>query len=151
MERQLTGKPALPEIIEAATDEEILKTFEVMSQLHPHLDQSDYLRRIRELMGVQGYRLVSLYVGSAPTVVAGFRLVDTLFAGRTLHVDDFVTFKDARSLGYGAKLLEWLRIEAKLNNCRHFESISKITHEDAHRFYVREGFDANGFSFRKTL
>ena len=45
--------------------------------------------------------------------VAGYRLLESLYAGRHYYVDDLVTDAEARSSGYGGILFDWLVAEAR--------------------------------------
>ena len=83
--------------------------------------------------------------------LALFRQVRTTFSGKRFYVDDLVTDEAARSKGTGAKLIRWLEAEA-LATGSETVALESATHRvRAHRFYLREGFDIIGFSFRKVL
>jgi hypothetical protein len=42
----------------AASDEQILATYDVMSQLRPHISVSEYVRTVRMQQAESGYQLV---------------------------------------------------------------------------------------------
>lgn len=48
-------------------------------------------------------RVAFLEVDGEPRSVAEFRVMEKLWTGRILHVDDLVTDEAARSRGYGAR------------------------------------------------
>jgi hypothetical protein len=83
------------------TDAEIAATFPVMAQLRPHLTAETYVARIRGLMASDGFRLACLSEDGAPRAVAGYRILDMLYCGRLLSVDDLVSDEAARSGGQG--------------------------------------------------
>ena len=124
----------------AATDDAIDQTFEVMSQLRPHLDQADYLATVRHLMQTEGYALAALRDEGDVRAVAGYRVITMLYRGRILVIDDLATDAAFRSRGYGAELLGWLRDEARRRDCVEIQLISRLVRKDAHRFYLRHGF-----------
>ncbi|KQV55945.1 MULTISPECIES: GNAT family N-acetyltransferase [unclassified Caulobacter] len=134
-----------------ATDAEILATFEVMAHLRPMLDRETYVARIRQLIASDGYRLTALSEDGTVRAVAGWRLLDMLYCGRFLSIDDLVSDPAARSKGHGKALLDWLKAEARREGCGHLELISNVVREGAHRFYFREGLAVDAFHFRVKL
>lgn len=135
----------------AETDEQIAATWDVMRQLRPQLSRDEYVPRVRELMASDGYRLAALWVDGEVRAVAGFRFMDMLYCGRLLYLDDLVSDERARSRGYGRSLLEWLKEEGRREGCAELQLISRVTREQAHRFYFREGFGIECFHFRTRL
>ena len=135
----------------AESDEEIAATFDVMRQLRTHLTHERYVPHVRDLMESDGFRLAFLTDEGEVRAVAGFRLMNMLYCGRLLYVDDLVTDERVRSRGYGARLLDWLKAEGKRQGCAELQLISRVTREDAHRFYFREGLGIECFHFRIKL
>jgi GNAT superfamily N-acetyltransferase len=131
-----------------ATDAEILATFEVMHHLRPMLTRETYVARIREMMETQDYRLSAVVEDGVVRAVAGWRVLDMLYCGRFLSVDDLVSDPDGRSKGHGKALLDWLKDEARRQGCGHLELISNVVRERAHAFYFREGLAVDAFHFR---
>lgn len=131
----------------AATDEELKATWPVMRQLRPHLSESDYVVMARA-MAAEGYRVAAGRADGRVVVVAGYRFMTMLYAGRLLYLDDLVTDEAARSHGYGKAMLDWLKQQARANGCAELQLISHVKREDAHRFYFREGFGIECFEFR---
>ena len=138
-------------IILAQTDAEILATFEVMAQLRPHLARDTYVARIRALMASDGFRLVYEAQDGVARAVAGYRVLDMLYCGRFLSVDDLVADDRLRSRGHGKALMDWLKAEGRREGCGHLELISNVVREAAHRFYFREGLTVDAFHFRVKL
>jgi GNAT superfamily N-acetyltransferase len=134
----------------AGTDEDIARTFDVMSQLRPELSRDSYVARIRDLMASDGFRLAYLEEDEV-RCVAGYRFLEMLYCGRILSVDDLVSDADARSHGYGARMLHWLKAEARKAECNELQLISRVTREQAHRFYFREGLGIDCYHFRCLL
>ncbi|HEX8392539.1 MAG TPA: GNAT family N-acetyltransferase [Longimicrobium sp.] len=136
----------------AETDEQIQATWAVMRQLRPHLPAGGaYLARVREMMASEGFRLAAALEDGEVRAVAGYRMLDTLFYGRVLWVDDLVADEAARSRGLGSRLLAWLCDRARREGCTELQLISGVHRERAHRFYFREGLGMNCFHFRKRL
>jgi GNAT superfamily N-acetyltransferase len=135
----------------ADTDAEIAATFDVMRQLRPHLDRGDYVARIRQLMASDGLRVLALHDDGVVRAVAAYRLMDMLYLGKLMYVDDLVTDASVRSRGYGSRMVARLREEALALGCREIQLISRTVREQAHRFYFREGFGIECFHFRMPL
>lgn len=130
----------------ARTDSEIARCFAVMVQLRPHLVEADFVARVRR-MQPEGFHLAFLEADRAVRAVAGYRYHEKLFSGRTLYVDDLVTDTTQRSQGHGARLLGWLREEARARDCVLLELDSGVQRFEAHRFYFRERMHVSAYHF----
>jgi GNAT superfamily N-acetyltransferase len=135
----------------AETDEQIAATFEVMRQLRPHLSRDEYVPLVRGLMESDRFRLAALADEGQVRAVAGYRIMSMLYCGRLLYLDDLVTDERTRSRGYGKQLLDWLKEEGRREGCSELQLISRVTREQAHRFYFREGLGIECFQFRTRL
>jgi GNAT superfamily N-acetyltransferase len=138
------------QIIELATDAEILSAREVMRQLRSGTAEDDYLATVRRMMD-GGYRQVALMEAGVVRAVAGFRIFEMFYVGRLLYVDDLNTDERVRSRGHGRALLDWLKSEARANGCAELHLDSGVQRASAHRFYFREGLSVNCFHFRCSL
>ncbi len=138
-------------ITHAETDDQIAATFDVMLQLRPDLERSQYVSIIRSLMASDGLRLLALSSENAVRAVATYRVMRMLYCGSLLYIDDLVADESVRSRGYGAQLIARLKDEGRALNCSEIQLISRVTREQAHRFYFREGFGIECFHFRTKL
>lgn len=139
------------DIAHAETDEQIAATFEVMQQLRPHLSRDQYLPLIRSLMASDGLKLLVLREAGQVRALAAYRVMNMLYCGSLLYIDDLVVDERARSRGYGAQLIARLKDEGRALGCSEIQLISRVTREQAHRFYFREGFGIECFHFRSKL
>lgn len=137
-------------IIECKSDLEILATYEVMSQLRPHIVQDDYLDMVREMEG-QGGRLIAAMDGEQVIGCAFFRQEVRLYTGPLFYVDDLVTDENTRSKGVGHALLDWVEKEAKVKGIEIIALDSGAQRSQAHKFYFREGFTITSFNFKKAV
>jgi len=138
-------------IEQAESDEQLAATFEVMRQLRTHLVEEEYVPLIRSLMASDGFRVAFLTDECEVRAVAGYRIMNMLYCGRLLYVDDLVSDERVRSRGYGARLLDWLKDEGRRLDCVELQLISRVIREQAHRFYFREGLGIECFQFRVRL
>jgi GNAT superfamily N-acetyltransferase len=134
----------------AETDDEIAGCFPVLVQLRPHLRREEFLSRARA-QEREGFRLAFLADEGGVRSVAGFRLMNFLFSGRTLYVDDLVSEEQHRSRGYGAALFDWLVEHARRAGCERFSLDSGTQRVDAHRFYLRKRMRIASFHFDLPL
>ncbi len=141
----------LPSIARAETDSEIAACFPVMVQLRPHLRSDDFVTTVRRMMK-EGFLLARrVDANGAVRAVAGYRIQEKLYSGRTLYVDDLITDQASRSQGHGAALLQWLVAEARTAGCDLFDLDSGVQRRDAHRFYFRERMHIAGYHFELPL
>jgi GNAT superfamily N-acetyltransferase len=138
-------------VARVSTDAEILATRDVMRQLRPQLSPDAYLSTIRRLERTDGYRLAVSADGSDVRAVAGYRIMELLWCGRVLYVDDLSTDERHRSQGHGKTLVDWLTEEARSLGCVELHLDSGVQREAAHRFYFREGFAIRAYHFRRAL
>lgn len=139
------------DIAHAETDDQIAATFEVMQQLRPHLEKAHYVPMIRSLMASDGLKLLVLSEGNVVRAVASYRVMNMLYCGSLIYIDDLVADERVRSRGHGAKLIASLKDIGRSLGCSEIQLISRVTREQAHRFYFREGFGIECFHFRTRL
>lgn len=120
----------------AETVDEVARCFEVMRELRTHLaTNAEFVARVQRQQE-EGYRLAWLEAEGTVRAVAGYRVFDLLFSGRTLYVDDLVTRAVDRSTGFGGQLFDWLVAEARREKCNELTLDSGVQRFDAHRFYL---------------
>lgn len=142
---------AAARIAAAETADDIARCFEVMRELRTHLTTlEEFLERVQR-QEKEGYRLVYLEAGGAVRAVAGYRVFDLLFSGRTLYVDDLVTRAEDRSLGFGGRLFDWLVAEARREKCAEFTLDSGVQRFAAHRFYLLKRMEITAHHFTLAL
>ncbi len=134
----------------ARSDAEIAACYPVMAQLRPHIAAEDFVPRVRRQMS-QGYELAVLSADGRPAAVAGFRVLEYLFSGVTLYVDDLVTDSAHRSKGYGEDLLSWLTEHGIGRGCLSLQLDSGVQRYDAHRFYLTQRMRISSHHFALDL
>jgi GNAT superfamily N-acetyltransferase len=137
-----------PAIADSPVD--ILRCVDVMRQLRPQVDAQDFPRRVA-LQRAQGYQLAFTEVQGAVVAVGGFRIIDMLFSGKTMYVDDLVTDEAQRSQGLGSEMLGWLVELAKASGCETFSLDSGVQRHRAHGFYFDFGMHISSFHFELRI
>lgn len=118
------------------TEEEIARCHAVMQELRTHLaDRAEFVAQVRRQQR-EGFALAFLQAEGEVRAVAGFRVMELLFSGKTLYVDDLVTRESDRSRGFGGELFDWLVAHARAQGCDAFSLDSGVQRFDAHRFYL---------------
>ena len=114
----------------------------ILRQLRPDLAEKTVLPRLREIAGVNGYRLHVGIDGSGQVVaVAGARPYDGLSRGPHLLIDDLVVDAARRGEGFGRAMLDGLFAEAREQG---LPKILLDASHDARGFYERLGFAFRG-------
>jgi GNAT superfamily N-acetyltransferase len=143
-------KPPLWRIALAITPEQVGRCSSVMRELRPHIKAVDFAARVLDQQ-TEGYQLAFLELDGVVRSVAGFRIFNLLFSGRTLYIDDLVTHDSDRSRGFGAALFDWLVEHAKAQACEHLTLDSGVQRFAAHRFYLNCGMDITSHHFDLKL
>ena len=138
--------PDATRIFLAETDAELTRCFPVMVQLRPKLAPDEFLARCRR-QSAQGYRIAALESGGAIRSLAGFRLLEMLYSGPQLYIDDLITDAAARSQQHGDQLFAWVRDYAVAKGCAQLHLDSGVHRADAHRFYFRQRMFIDDFHF----
>ena len=130
--------------------------WEAMRELRPHIgDAGEFAARIDDVQRPGGYRLFAAFEHGrdSAAAVAGFRVLETLYAGRMLYIDDLSTLPSARGRGYAKALLERLDEEARSLGCDWLQLDSGVGPErhDAHRLYMRHRMAIVSHHFGKQL
>jgi GNAT superfamily N-acetyltransferase len=134
----------------ATMSSEIDRCFPVMRQLRPALIAEEFVGRI-QTQQAEGYQLAFLESDGTIVSVAGFRVQNLLWSGKTLYVDDLVTDEGSRSKGHGESMLTWLIALAKEAGCTTFMLDSGTHRHEAHAFYFRHGLRICDFHFKLPL
>ena len=140
------------DIRELRTEAELRSAFPVMQELRSHLDEDEYVELLGEMIP-RGYRLFALFDDAESiAALAGITFATNFYYGRYVWVFDLITRADARSGGFGGKLLTHIEELARHEGCDMIALSSALHRLDAHRFYTdRGGYEKSGFTFQKAL
>lgn len=134
----------------ARTDSEIAACFGAMKQLRTDLVEHDFVGRVRKQMA-EGYQLAFLTQGEHVVCVAGFKIANNLVLGKHLYVEDLSTREEARSNGYGAAMMNWLRDFARRECCAVIHLDSGVQRHRAHKFYLNRNMNIVSYRFLEKL
>ena len=140
-----------PTISLAETSAAIARCYECMRELRTQLtSEKEFVSRVQQQQR-EGFRLAFLEDGGTVRAVAGYRIYELLFSGRTLYVDDLVTLAADRSRGFGGILFDWLVEEARRQDCAALTLDSGVQRFDAHRFYLLKRMKITAHHFTLEL
>ena len=140
-----------PPVQLATSDEDILACHQVMHELRPHIDEEEFVSRVRAQAQVNDFQLAYLRDQNLIVAVAGFRIGYNLAWGHYLYVDDLVTRATHRSQGFGAILLRWLHDFARKAGCDQLHLDSGHQRKGAHQFYERHGMPNTTLHFASVI
>jgi GNAT superfamily N-acetyltransferase len=135
----------------AENREQVARCFATMRELRTALASEDaFVEQVLRQQS-QGYRLAFVETEGEVRSVAGFRISESLYAGRFLYVDDLVTRAADRSHGWGQTLMDWLIAEARAAGCAELHLDSGVQRFDAHRFYLAQRMFISSHHFALKL
>jgi GNAT superfamily N-acetyltransferase len=139
------------EIVRYESEDGFRRAFGVMHELRTHLDEEAYMELVAEMVP-QGYELYGIEDEGEIKALAGIAERTNFYYGRYIWVFDLITAADARSRGYGEKLLSHIEELGRQRDCDVVALSSGVQRVDAHRFYEdKMSYDRVSFTFRKTL
>ena len=122
----------------------------VHRQLRPHL-ADDYAATMAGIFAHGGEMIVAMNSAGDVAGVAVYRCFRNTFSGVRFYVDDLVVDVSQRSSGVGKAMLAWMRQEAARRGANGLQLESGTQRTQAHKFYFREGFVINAFSFKQDF
>lgn len=136
------------EIKTAVTDDDIMKCWEVLFALRPHLKKENFIHDVRTTLN-DNRRLLFIEEDGIAVAATVFEWGYNLYRGNYIYIDDLSTLPQSRKKGYAAKLLDWVFQYAKENDINqvHLDSGSNPGRYDAHRLYLNKGFNITSFHF----
>ncbi|MBK9733074.1 MAG: GNAT family N-acetyltransferase [Chitinophagaceae bacterium] len=136
------------EIKKAETDSEIMKCWEVLFALRPHLIKENFIHDVRTTLN-DNRQLMFIEENGIAVAASIFEWGFNLYRGKYIYIDDLTTLPQARKKGYASQLLDWIFQYAEKNeiNQVHLDSGSNAGRYDAHRLYLNKGFNITSFHF----
>ena len=139
-------------ILYAKDEATINRCFDVLKALRPDLQRDTFTKKISSMIE-NGYNLCYIEESEKALCAAGFRYVDMLAWGKAIYIDDLSTLPQARGRGFANALLDHIiqvAKEKKLNQV-HLDSGCNESRYDAHRLYLKKGFNITSHHFAYRL
>ncbi len=144
-----TIDPATLVIRELAV-EEFPAILPLIEQHNPKIPSEELRRRLAAMIPHR-YHCIAAFLGDRMVGVAGYWLGARFYSGEYMDVDNVFVLPELRSSGIGARMMEWLHAKAAELRCQCLMLDSYLSYTDAHRFYLRLGYEQLGYHFLKRL
>lgn len=139
-------------VVEAISDEAILKCRRAIQTLRPTISDEEYLEKIKKTLDANRQMIFIEENGEAASV-AVFETGYNLFRGSYIYIDDLSTLPEYRGKGYAGILLDLILDMAAKENIEevHLDSGVSETRTDAHRLYLNKRFQIASLHFSRKL
>lgn len=124
--------------------------YELVALLRPTLSYETFEDLIYAMRHKE-YTMFGLFNHDQLITYAGGFINVNLYWRRHLFIDDFITRPSHQFQGFGKAMLDYLHDYAKMMQCEHVALTSGFAREDAHAFYMAQGFERLGYTFVKSL
>ncbi len=135
---------------QAISDEDILKCWEPVAALRPHLKKENYLAQTREMVE-EGYRMIFIEEDGQAIAFCGYRNMNMFYSGKIIYIDDLGTLTDHRGKGCGTMLLNFIHQIAREQGLTAVHLDSGHHRYTAHRLYLNEGYNIIAHHFIHEL
>jgi GNAT superfamily N-acetyltransferase len=134
----------------ATNEEDILKCWDVLFVLRPHLIKEEFVSTIKGMMA-EGYQLAYIEENGKAASAIGFRYQQYLYNGKHFYIDDLVSLPETRGKGYAGMLLDFVHNLAKEKGYKCVTLDSGHQRHTAHRLYLNKGYSIVAHHFMKSL
>jgi GNAT superfamily N-acetyltransferase len=134
----------------AKTEQDILKCWDVIKILRPHLKEDSFMPMVFEMIN-EGYILAFIEEDGTAVSAIGYRYLQYLYIGKHYYIDDLSTLGSARGKGYAGMLVDYVIAEAKSKGYTAVTLDSGYTRHNAHRLYLNKGFILASHHFEKRF
>ena len=137
-------------VIELTSVEEMMSTYEVLTELYPSLTKEEYVSELN-FMSQHNYTQVVVMENELVLGLSGIWIGNKLWCGKYLEIDNIIVSEKIRSQGVGKLLVEFIEEKAKSLGCNMMALDSYTTNFKAHKFFYNQGFSPKGFHFIHLL
>lgn len=137
-------------VTELTSVEEMMVTYEVLTELYPSLTREEYVNELT-FMIQHNYTQVVVMENEQCLGVSGVWIGNKLWCGKYLEIDNIIVSEKIRSKGVGKLIVEYLEEKAKSLECNMMALDSYTTNFKAHKFFYNQGFSPKGFHFIHLL
>ncbi len=137
-------------VIELTGVEEMMASYEVLTELYPSLTREEYVNELT-FMIQHNYTQVVVMENERCLGVSGVWIGNKLWCGKYLEIDNIIVSEKIRSKGVGKLIIDYLEEKAKSLGCNMMALDSYTTNFKAHKFFYNQGFSPKGFHFIHLL
>jgi GNAT superfamily N-acetyltransferase len=129
---------------------DISKLVNVIKELRPKLTDKEIKLRLPKMFN-EGYQICFIGDEAVAYSFAGFRILNFLYSGKTLYVDDFATLPQYRKQGFAKIVFDKIKSIAIREHCDHFGLDSGFERYDAYRFYLNNEMIVESLHFGRKV
>ncbi|MCH2224680.1 MAG: GNAT family N-acetyltransferase [Crocinitomicaceae bacterium] len=138
------------ELKELLTKEEMLASFDILTEVYPNLTQEEYSNELDTML--QGnYGQVVVMDGNKIAGLSGYWIGSKLWCGKYLEADNVVVSKNYRGNGIASQIFSYLEEKGKKEECTLLALDSYSDNFEAHKFFYSTGYVPRGFHFINIL
>ncbi len=130
----------------ADTDDKIMKCWDVIFELRPHLNKEEFLNKTKQILS-ENVMMVFIEEKNMAVAAGVFRVNYFYHRGKNIYIDDLTTLPEYRSKGYGKEILDWIKQYAIDNQVENIHLDSGVHRSSAHKLYFNYGFKITGYHF----
>ncbi|MBU3025771.1 MULTISPECIES: GNAT family N-acetyltransferase [Zobellia] len=107
--------------------------------------------RLQPMLTMGGYECLGVYDRDKLIACCGIWLLQKLYKGKHIELDNVFVEEGYRSSGVGALMMNWLAEYGKSIDCASLELNCYLENEKGLKFWQRHGFEALGYHMIKNL
>jgi GNAT superfamily N-acetyltransferase len=111
----------------------------------------EVLRERLDAMMQQNYRCIGIYDDTKLIGICGIWTLIKYYIGKHIELDNIIILPEYQNKNIGTKLMVWIEIYAKDNDCVASELNCYVGNKDAHRFWEKEGYEVIALHFQKKF
>ncbi len=123
----------------------------ILKEIYPNWEESILWERWNAMFSYSNYYCWGYFQENTILGICGAWIMERLYCGKQLEIDNFIISEKMRSQGIGLQLIEYIEEYSKENNCQTIELNSYVTASKAHKFYFRNGYRILGYHFERGL
>jgi GNAT superfamily N-acetyltransferase len=138
-------------IIKDIEGEDIKKSYYLIIQSYPELNEIEYEEIVKEMMQLSNFKMIGAFIDGKIIGISGYVISRMFYCAKFLRISNLIIDNKYRNKKIGTKMMRFLEEKARNNNCKHIILDSFIGNKKSHSLYFREGFFIRGFHFMKKL
>ncbi|MUH37911.1 GNAT family N-acetyltransferase [Zobellia amurskyensis] len=107
--------------------------------------------RLQSMLAMGGYQCLGVYDNQKLIACCGVWLLQKLYKGKHLELDNVFVNEEYRSKGVGNLMMDWLSEYGKSMDCASLECNCYLHNEKGIKFWQRHGFEPLGYHMIKNL
>ena len=122
----------------------------VLRVLNEQLSEDVLKERLNEMFD-RGFICLGVFDAEKLIGVSGLWILNKIYVGRHIELDDVVILPEYRSKGIGKQMMQWIYQFAKDQGCVASELNCYVTNSAGQKFWANEGYRVIGFHYQKKF